>query len=262
MGDKEIELLLLYKRLRKNIKSLYGWLDMIYKQCSRTTWLGPDDPWESIEWRKTIENEIKEAKELLTKYNILRVGKDALPPIYLSSFEINDNDSIDKVVSTIIKIARVAEDAYNALSVYIKPQLSEAEKRKIDSLRRELEEMENKGYDELLIKNLKEAVREIENNHYLASSMIAARVILYCIEQIEGKTDEDKAKELTTIGITIQGEESKETKKWFIKAVRSARNSISHKINLFPSASDAFSILGDSFKMVKILNQYKSKMSE
>ena len=252
--NKKIELQLLYEKAKKLIKSLKSWQVLLYKKYSTEPWKNSNSSWKYVEWKKTIESDLEEAQNILIKYNSLRPSN--LPIISTLSFKIDENDSVDDVVSIIIKVRRTLEDAYNALSIYIEPQLSEVEKQEINSLRKELEEMENEGYDELLIKNLKEALKEIENNHYLASSMIAARIILYCIEQIEGKKDEDKAEELTAMRITIQGENSKETKKWFIKAVRSARNSISHKITFFPSASDSFSILGDSFKMVKILHKY------
>ena len=251
-----MEILLLYKRLKKIIKSLYNWLKAISDQCSHKAWLTPDDSWENIEWKETIENELIEAKKLLVKYNSIRVSKHELPLIPIPSFNRSYEYSIDKMVSIILKVARSLEDAYNALSMYIEPQLSETEKQQINSLRSELEEMEREGYDYFLIKNLKEAVKEIENNHYLASSLIAARVVLYCIDKIEGKDEEEKAKFLIKQGIIPKREKSKETIKWFIKAVKAARNSISHKITNFPQASESFSILGDSFKMVRIFHKY------
>ncbi|MCD6371862.1 MAG: hypothetical protein J7L39_04060, partial [Candidatus Aenigmarchaeota archaeon] len=165
--------------------------------------------------------------------------------------------SVDDVTAFISKIIRRLEDAYYSLSLLLEPQLSENEKQRINSLRNELEEMEEGEYEFNLIQNLKEALKEAESNHYLASSMISARVILYCIEQIKGKNDEDKVNELTTLGIIPKDEKSKETSKWFLKAVKSARHAISHKISLFPLPSDMFSILGDTFKIVKLFYLYK-----
>lgn len=258
--SKEIELLLLYKRAKNLIKSLHTWQILLYDNSSKGLY-SPDDYWENVEWKETIENELNEAKKLISRYNSLRTND--LPWISCPSFKISRLDSIDRIFSIIGEVTRTLEDVHNVLSIYIEPQLSEKEKQKIDSLRNELEEMENKGYDELMVKNLREAVKEMENNHYLASSIIAARVILYCIDQIEGKSEEEKAQLLVKLGVIPKGEKSKETTKWFIKAIKAARNSVSHKITVFPSASEAFSILGDSFKMVKILNQYaKTKTSK
>ena len=149
------------------------------------------------------------------------------------------------------------EDAHTALSLILKPQLSEVQKQTLDSLRKELESLEALNIAEDIIKNLKEALIEAESNHFLACSMISARVILYCIEQIKGKSDEDKLNELITLGIIPKDEKSKETSKWFLKAVKSARHAISHKISLFPSPSDMFSILGDTFKIVKLFHRYE-----
>jgi len=252
--NERLELLLLYKRIRKLVKSLRVWQVSLYKQYSTGVWIDSNSRWEDVEWRKTIENELNEADDLILKYNSLKPSN--LPIISIPSFKIGDYNSVDEVLSIIIKVTRILEESYEALSIYIEPQLSEKEKQKINSLRSELEEIENAEHDETIIKNLKEATKEIENNHYLASSMIAARVILYCIDQIEGKNEEEKVQLLTELEVIPKGEKSKETMKWFIKAIKSARNSISHKITIFPSASEAFSILGDSFKMVKIFHEY------
>jgi len=247
---RRIDLMVLYGRLKKDINRLYAWLELLYKKYRSNS----NIYWEYVDWRESIENLLKETKSLMIKYNSL--GIEELPIITFPSFKIHYYDPVDKVASIIQNVIRKLEDAYEALSIYIEPQLGETEKQQIDSLRKELEEMKDKRYDELLIKNLGEAVKEIENNHYLASSMIAARVILYCIDQIEGKDDEEKAQLLAKLGVIPKGEKSKETTKWFIKAIKAARNSISHKITVFPSASEAFSILGDSFKIAKLLHQY------
>ena len=245
---EKIELLILYKRIKKNIECLKKWLHFLYKYSSSRSWY-------DVRWIENIETDLKESIELINEYN--RLKPTDFPFISIPPKRISSLYSVDDATAFISKIIRRLEDADYSLSLLLEPQLSENEKQRINSLRNELEEMEEGEYDFNLIQNLKEALKEAESNHYLASSMISARAILYCIEQIKGKSDEDKLNKLITLGIIPKDEKSKETSKWFLKAVKSARHAISHKISLFPSPSDMFSILGDTFKIVKLYHRYE-----
>ncbi|MCD6591051.1 MAG: hypothetical protein J7K72_03720 [Candidatus Aenigmarchaeota archaeon] len=244
--NNKIELHILFQRIEKSLKELYQWKKELQQHS-------PSMRWSYVMWDRSVENELKEAKYLIIKYNTLKPKN--FPTISLPYYD-NSIKTVEEMVIIITEFIRRLEDAHISLSFLLKPNLSENEKQTIDSLRNELEKMEKTGIDEKIIRNLKEAIEEAENNHYLACSMISARLILFCIDQIDGKTEEDKLDALIKCGIISKGEKSKETSKWFLKAIKSARNAIAHKITEFPQPSEMFSILGDTFKIVKVVHQY------
>lgn len=249
--ETNVELLALFKRVEETINNLSGWRRFLFESYSPTTY------WINTKWVKNIENDLKEAKDLIARYNLIRPPK--LPYVKLPYFNEKTlkTANVDQVTVIITTIIRTLGEVHIYLSSFLKLQLSEKDKQKLNSLRKELSKIEEQAYNIEIIKNLKEALREAESGHCLASSLISARVILYCIEQIDGKTDEDKAKTLKNLNIIPEGEKSSETFKWFLKAIKSARHAISHKITLFPQPSDMFSILGDAFKMAKITHKYQ-----
>ncbi|OYT26297.1 MAG: hypothetical protein B6U95_07590 [Thermofilum sp. ex4484_82] len=243
-----IELIILYERIEKNLKALYKWKKYLERTYSSSK------EWSYIAWKENIKSELKEAKTLVTKYNTIKPKN--CPIISFLGYEIKTWTTVDEVVAIITKTIRTLEDVRTSLSLILKPQLSEDQKQTLDSLRKELENLEALDIDENIIRNLKEVLIEAENNHFLACSLISGRVILYCVEQIKGNTDEEKLNELINSRIIPKDEKSKETSKWFLKAIKSARHAISHKISIFPSPSEMFSILGDSFKIVRIFHRY------
>jgi len=66
----------------------------------------------------------------------------------------------------------------------------------------------------------------MEYGHYLATALIASRVIRYIIDQIPGRNDEEKLENLTRLNII--NKKRKDEKKRFIHASRLSRNFLSH----------------------------------
>jgi len=99
-------------------------------------------------------------------------------------------------------------------------------------------------------KNLNQAINEYEKEDYLASALIAARVIIYILSKIEGKTDEEKIRFLQDRNIIEKDRE--DVKEFIIKASKKARNFFSHDIKIFADPSDTIGLLGDGVKLLKI----------
>lgn len=100
--------------------------------------------------------------------------------------------------------------------------------------------------------NLKEAMDEYQRGAYLASALISSRVILYALSQIPGEFAEEKVQFLREKWIA-EGD-SKDVHESLIRANRRARNFFSHDISVFPSASDAFSLLSDAIAIFEIMS--------
>lgn len=120
---------------------------------------------------------------------------------------------------------------------------------KLTSLRQELEKI---SIDINYEKNLKEAIKEYEQGHYLASALISSRVIIYSLNKIPGKTDEEKLNFLAEKGKIEAGRG--DLRKQFIKASKEARNFFSHDIKIFATPEEALSLLSDCVRIVKLVS--------
>jgi len=132
---------------------------------------------------------------------------------------------IIKAISTLNKIIRNCKAVLEGINLLIKPQLSPAAKTNLDVLREELKGLKDKV--ELgVCSDIGESICEMEDGHYLATALIASRVIRYIIDQIPGRNDEEKLENLTRLNII--NKKRKDEKKRFIHASRLSRNFLSH----------------------------------
>ena len=129
--------------------------------------------------------------------------------------------------------------------------LSKEELDKLTSLRKELEKLSEILPDINYERNLNEAIDEYEKGDFLASALITSRVIIYALGQIPGKSDEEKVKFLREKGIIEK--ERKDVHESIIKANRKARNFFSHDIRVFPTPSEALSLLSDAIGILGIV---------
>ncbi|MGQ9788594.1 MAG: hypothetical protein ACUVQM_04755, partial [Candidatus Hadarchaeaceae archaeon] len=73
---------------------------------------------------------------------------------------------------------------------------------------------------------MNEEINEYEKGRNLASTLISGRVIVYALDQIEGKSEEEKIKFLQDRGIIQR--DRKDMREFIIKAARKARHFLSH----------------------------------
>jgi len=138
--------------------------------------------------------------------------------------------------------------------------LSKDELDKLTALREELEKLSEVLPDINYERNLSEAIDEYEKGDYFASALISSRVIIYALNQIPGKSDEEKVNFLHEKGIIEKGR--KDIHESIIKAGRLARNVFSHDIKVFPTLSDAHSLLGEAFKILEIVSKVLKEKKE
>ncbi|RLE85100.1 MAG: hypothetical protein DRJ67_09450, partial [Thermoprotei archaeon] len=96
-----------------------------------------------------------------------------------------------------------------------------------------------------------EAIAEAEWGHYLASAMIASRVIRYIVDKIPGKRDEDKVEYLVESGVVSR--DRKDIQKQVITSMRISRNFLSHRVDLFPDSGEALMLLGGAFSLARLM---------
>lgn len=127
----------------------------------------------------------------------------------------------------------------------------------LSSLREELKELSVKLPNVYFEKNADEAIKEYEQRHFLASALISGRVLIYALDQISGKSIEEKIETLQKRGIIDK--ERKDLQEAVTKADKKARNFFSHDIKVTPSSSDALSLLGDTLKMLKYITEISQR---
>jgi hypothetical protein len=198
-----------------------------------------------------VENEvIREAQMLLDEY-----GKSS-PDVYefikrpLKTFPTPYGLGVAK--GTLRQMSIECEDVVGVLKSLVTP-ISPRDVDRLDQLRREIEDV---TIDINYMRNLGEAIKEYENGHFLASTLITSRVIVYTLDQIEGGTDEEKIKFLQ--GKNVIPNDRKDVKEFIIKAGKKARNFFSHDMRIFAEPSDALGLLGDSVKLLGILSKLQS----
>ena len=152
------------------------------------------------------------------------------------------------VLRDVIMGCEVAEQGLEAL---LRPLVEPSILDKLSSLRRELEKLEDEGLDASVVKNLSEAIAEAEWGHYLASAMIASRVIRYIVDKIPGKRDEDKVEYLVESGVVSR--DRKDIQKQVITSMRISRNFLSHRVDLFPDSGEALMLLGGAFSLARLM---------
>lgn len=174
--------------------------------------------------------------------------------VYLRDIEIKGKDysGIHKQKALLGEIEVECNKAIDALESGGTP-LSKDDLDKLTALKEQLEELLEVLPDANCEMNLKEAIDEYQRGAYLASALISSRVILYALSQIRGEFAEEKVQFLREEGI-IEGD-SKDVHESLIRANRRARNFFSHDISVFPSASDALSLLGDAIEIFEIVSR-------
>jgi vacuolar-type H+-ATPase subunit I/STV1 len=204
-----------------------------------------------------IKSLVKEFND--AKIHFERIMRKQTIDIQLQSIESPEITGIPTKKSILIKQKRllntIVTECDKAIGVLedIVSSLLKEDSDKLKSLRKELEKLSEILPDINYERNLSEAIEEYEKGDYFASALISSRVIIYALNQIPGKSDEEKAKFLREKGIIEKGR--KDTHLSIIKAGRLARNVFSHDIKAFPTLSEAHSLLGDAIKILEFVSQ-------
>jgi len=188
---------------------------------------------------KSLVEEFKDAKAHFERIRYER----KIGIISLRSIEMPRDMWVSEQEALLREIDIECDKAIGVLESIATP-LSKEELKKLTPIREELEELSEVLPDINYERNLEEAIKEYEKGDYLASALISGRVIIYALNQIPKKSDEEKVRFLREKGIIEKGR--KDVHESIIKASRRARNFFSHDIKVFPTPSEALSLLGDA----------------
>ena len=186
---------------------------------------------------------IEEFKDAKTHFDMIRYKHKFA--VYLQSIEMLR--APNKIA--VLRVIEIECDKAIGVLESIATPLSKDELDKLTALRRELEKLSEVLPDINYGRNLEEAIDEYEKGDFLASALISSRVIIYALDQIPGKSNEEKVKFLHEKGIIEKGR--KDIHESIIKAGRLARNVFSHDIKVFPTLSEAHSLLGEAIGILE-----------
>jgi hypothetical protein len=201
-----------------------------------------------------IEQLVKDFKDAETNFERIR-GEQEIG-ISLRSIEIAGiyewSGGYSKQKALLRTIYTECDKAIGVLESIATP-LSKDELDKLTPLSKELEKLSEVLPDINYEKNLEEAINEYEKGAYLASALISSRVIIYALNQVHGESDEEKVKFLREKGIIEK--DRKDIHESIIKASRRARNLFSHDIKVFPTPSEALSLLSDAIRILETVSK-------
>lgn len=243
------------ERLRERIKTL---IDEITKERKKVTRF-----YEDINRLQGVFDAYNDMLSSCEKFKELKDVTDLLPHIsttILTTFPygICDEEGFDKVLSSL----ETAEDGcfviINALNSLLMPEVSPRDIDKLSSLKSVIEEVESRLKTEYmyLVDDVKEAIREYEEGHYLAAALIVSRVICFTLEQFQGKNDEEKLNVLIDKGIIEKSR--KDEQQTFLRASKLSRNLLSHKPYLRPKTEEALTLISSAITFCRYLAKLAS----
>jgi len=167
--------------------------------------------------------------------------------------------SSDELIGLLNSLIIECSKALGTIKSSMKYNISDNEKDKIDSLRKQINLM---NLSTLVEKNITKAIDNFENGNFLGCSLITSRVITYTINKLPIEYIPDKKvfiKKGSTekkieflIDNNIIKKEQKDQKLRTIKYIKRARDFLVHDLNISPNASDAVSLLGDCLDILKV----------
>lgn len=245
---EEIKLEVLKKQIGRTIQKLNMFLNDIMR------YIGDYHTFNSTNWHNFILNEMKEGIRLIEVYNNLNIS-DLINIRKIEYDKDISGNNLDYATMRLNELIRELQTAQDYLYAYLRPNLSEIEKGKIDLLRKDLD---NLNTEEKIKKNLEIALTEAESGHELACGIISARVIVERLEKISGNNDEERLGNLVKLKIIDNTESSKFSSKAFLDAARAGRNAVSHKNSWFPNGAESLSLLSYAFRMSEWVSKYEN----
>ena len=198
-----------------------------------------------------LENLIEAYKD--AKLHFGRITTEQNLGVYLRNIEVKGRDysPVYKQKALSKEIDAECDKAITALKS-LAPASSKDDFEILEVLKQQLDGLYGVVPDAYYEVNVNEAITAYEKGTYLASTLIASRVILYALDQIHGEFAEDKVQFLCDKGL-IEADKRAALRS-IIKAKRRARRSFSYDITAYPSASDALALLGDAVRIVELVS--------
>jgi hypothetical protein len=176
-------------------------------------------------------------------------------------------EDIDFVLSMVAKAERGCSIIISVCEDLMKPNIPPASIDRLNQLLAEVEKIEKDlpAEEIFLADNIRMAIQEYEQGHFLASALIASRVIVYVFENIpseEAQKDRFQQKLQTLIKKGVIDKDRKDEQELFLKAAVHARHYLSHNIKIFPQVEQALSLISSAVTFCKYFIILNLQMKE
>jgi hypothetical protein len=165
-------------------------------------------------------------------------------------------EDIDFALSMVAKAEKGCSIIISVCEDLMKPNIPPASIDRLNQLLAEVEKIEKElpAEEIFLADNIRMAIQEYEQGHFLASALIASRIIVYVYENIpseEAQKDRFEQKLQTLIKKGVIDKDRKDEQKLFLRAAVHARNYLSHNIKIFPHVEEALSLISSAITFCK-----------
>jgi hypothetical protein len=207
-----------------------------------------------------LSSNLRSLEELSSFYNLLPEATTNF--LYQESFKSKILKSplyaqdIDMAISEVERAERGCHVITSICEDLMKPNIPPASIDRLNQLINEVEKIEkNLPAEEIVTAdNLRTAIKEYEQGHFLASALVASRVIRYVYEKIpsEGTSkDQSQQKLQTLIKIGMIEKDREDEQRFFLRAAVRARDYLSHNVKIFPQVEEALFLIGAAVTFCK-----------
>jgi hypothetical protein len=197
-----------------------------------------------------LSNLYSHVPDISTNFLYIQTFRGPEPKLFLSPEEI------DMALSEVARAERGCNIIISVCEDLMKPNIPPAAIDRLNQLMAEVEKIEKDlpAEEIYLADNIKMAIVEYEQGHFLASALIASRIIVYVYENIpseEAQKDRFEQKLQTLIKKGVIDKDRKDEQKLFLRAAVHARNYLSHDIKIFPQVEEALSLISSAVTFCK-----------
>lgn len=160
-----------------------------------------------------------------------------------------DEKGLQDVAESLVNLKIGSSSAVSYIES-LSSKVSMKDKDKLASLLNEVSTLES--YSQPLHAHLVEAIESYEEGKHIAAAITAAKVAIHCLEQIDGKTDEEKVTTLINADLI-----RKDLGEKYLTGIRRARNIFSHEVNYIPKPQEALSMITESVDLSLFLPKIK-----
>jgi len=164
---------------------------------------------------------------------------------------------IDLALSEVERAERGCHIMISVCEDLMRPEIPPESIDQLNQLRSEVEKIEKDlpSEETLLADNIRLAIEEYEQGHFLASVLIASRVIRHVYEKIpseqQATKDASQQKLQTLIKIRAIDKDRKDEQKLFLRASVRARDYLSHDAKIFPQVEEALNLISSAVTFCK-----------
>jgi hypothetical protein len=200
----------------------------------------------------------------IAKMHFGRIAAEHKLKVYLRDIETKGRDysAVYKQKALLRDIEAECDKGIEALQS-LPAARSEAEQEQLATIKNQLVDLSGTLSDINCEFHLMEALNEYERGSYLASALLSSRVLLYAIDHFCADTEGDPELATDADAAELNGENlTTDVCESLVRAGAKAKVFFSTDLTIFPSSSDALSLLSDAIELLSLLSNPSERGKE